>query len=239
MHVRIFLGLVHGYVRYLILLYVTSVIAPALAQRTWNAKGSEPVQLIGADDKRAITATMSSAASGDLLTTQLIFQGKTSRVVPKGEAAERLKFAGHHLTSTINHWSSLDTCKEFVLQVLKPWWKKIIAEKRLQETVKLIWLIDCWSVHVSKAFREWCKEMHSSWMCTVYVAANCTSQLQPADVILQRPFKAAFRNGFNSWIISETQRQLDSGESPSHVKFNLGIINLRERACRLTLNVSW
>jgi hypothetical protein len=148
-------------------------------QRTWNAKGSDPVSLIGADDKRAITATMSSAASGELLPTQLIFQGKTNRVVPKGEAAIRLQNSGHLLTSTINHWSNLQTCKDFVLQMLKPWWIRKVSELALPETVKLIWLIDCWSVHVSRAFREWCKEEHSSWMCTVYVAANCTSLLQP------------------------------------------------------------
>ena len=202
-----------------------------IGQRTWNAKGSEPVHLVGAEDRRAITATMSSAASGDLLPTQLIFQGKTNRVVPKGEASERLQNSGHHLTSTINHWSSMQTCKDFVVRVLQPWWKKKVSEMRLQETAKLIWLIDCWSVHVSKAFRDWCKEEHCSWLSTVYVAANCTSKLQPADVILQRPFKAAFRNGFNGWVISETERQLENGVNASDVKFNMGIINLREKAC--------
>ena len=56
-------------------------------QRTWNAKGSGGVQLIGAEDKRAITATVSSSAMGEMLPLQLIFQGKTENVVPKGDAA--------------------------------------------------------------------------------------------------------------------------------------------------------
>lgn len=36
--------------------------------------------------------------------------------------------------------------------------------------------------------------------------------LQPADVILQRPFKHAFRNQYDKWSINQISQQLDSGE---------------------------
>jgi hypothetical protein len=50
-------------------------IRPSTDQ-TYDVKGVK-------DDKRQITCTVSSAASGDLLPLQLIFQGKTTAVVPK------------------------------------------------------------------------------------------------------------------------------------------------------------
>ena len=101
----------------------------------------------------------------------------------------------------------------------------------LPETVKLVWLIDCWSVHICKAFREWCKMVHGQWLCVVYVPANCTSKLQPADVILQRPLKAAFRTEFNSWMIENSMSQFLTGASPSDVKLDFTIGTLREQAC--------
>lgn len=171
-----------------------------------------------------------------MLPLQLIFGGKTNKVVPKGEAAEEMQRSGHHLTNTANHWSNLETCKDFVLKILKPWWLLQKVNKDLPQTVKMVWLIDCWSVHVSKAFRDWLKNEHSTWLCVVYVPANCTSKLQPADVILQRPLKAAFRTNFNTWLCNKVQDQFEGGVMPSDVKIQLGIGLLREQCCRCQMS---
>jgi hypothetical protein len=166
-----------------------------------------------------------------MLPLQLIFQGKTTRVVPKGQATLRLKANGHHLTSSINHWSNVLTCQEFVVKVLRVWWEQKREEMKLPLTVKMVWLIDCWSVHISKAFRDWCKQEHEDWLCVVYVPANCTSKLQPADVILQRPLKGAFRAGFNTWLIGVAQSQFEKGVTPSNVQLDFTIGLLREQSC--------
>jgi hypothetical protein len=63
------------------------------------------------------------------------------------------------------------------------------------------------SVHRKTTFRDWIKENHSKWLTTVYVPAKCTSTCQPCDVILNRPFKAAFRFSFQMWVIEETERR--------------------------------
>jgi DDE superfamily endonuclease len=167
-----------------------------------------------------------------MLPLQLIFGGKTKQVVPSGEAAELMQRTGHHLTNTANHWSTLETCKDFVLKILKPWWLMQKLSLRLLEHVKMVWLIDCWSVHISKAFREWLKNEHSNWLCVVFVPANCTSKLQPADVILQRPMKAAFRSNFNMWLCRRLQEQFEAGTLPSDIKLELKIGILREQCCR-------
>jgi hypothetical protein len=49
----------------------------------------------------------------------------------------------------------------------------------------------------------------------VFVPPNCTSHLQVADVVLQRPFKAGLRNRFNEWaagIITEHESEAEEDE---------------------------
>ena len=45
----------------------------------------------------------------------------------------------------------------------------------------------------------------------IFVPANCTSKLQPADVGLQRPFKSHIRNEFNAWAAAQLKQQIDAG----------------------------
>ena len=75
----------------------------------------------------------------------------------------------------------------------------------------MIWLIDCWSVHISDEFRE-CMNNHQFKIHILYIPSNCTSIHQPADVILQRPFKHAFRQTFNKYTIDAITNQLKGGE---------------------------
>lgn len=49
---------------------------------TYQARGSKSVAVVGAEDKRQITACIASSLEGDLLPLQLIFQGKTPRSLP-------------------------------------------------------------------------------------------------------------------------------------------------------------
>ncbi|CAK9859835.1 unnamed protein product [Sphagnum jensenii] len=67
-------------------------IRPSTDQ-TYDVKEVKDVKSLGKDDKRQITCMVNSATSGDLLPLQLIFQGKTTAVVPKdpGAVAARAK----------------------------------------------------------------------------------------------------------------------------------------------------
>jgi hypothetical protein len=76
----------------------------------------------------------SSVANGKALPFQVIFQG-------------------WHVTFTSNHWSTLDTCKAFVDKILSSYEKAQIIELGLPDHQEMIWLIDCWSVHISHEFR--------------------------------------------------------------------------------------
>jgi hypothetical protein len=50
-------------------------------------------------------------------------------------------------------------------------------------------------------------------VCVIFIPANYTGILQPADVILQHSFKHAFKRKFHSWTYSTIKSQLEKGEN--------------------------
>lgn len=63
-----------------------------------------------------------SSADGQMGPLQLIFQGKTERSICDIKSViEQERFDGWHFTFSNNHWSNLDTMKDFVTKLLVPW----------------------------------------------------------------------------------------------------------------------
>jgi hypothetical protein len=178
------------------------------------------LHIVASDDKRQITGVLSVTAAGELLPMQLIYKGKTENSCPNGSIKERMFNLGHRFSlNPKNHWSSEATMKEFVWKILRPYYLQVIKRKGLPEGTKLVWLIDCWSVHRKTEFKDWLKETHGTWLVFLYVPANCTSECQPCDVILNRPFKAAFRTFFQKWMIDVTEENFSKGiEAPVSLK---------------------
>jgi hypothetical protein len=48
----------------------------------------------------------------------------------------------------------------------------------------------------------------------IFIPTNCTNVLHLIDVILQRPFKHAFKREFHSWTYSTIKSQLEKNENP-------------------------
>ena len=71
-------------------------------------------------------------------------------------------------------------------------------------------LLDCWPVHISKAFRAWCAE---DWhdLLLLYVAPDTTSRLRPQDKFYNRPFKVATKKAFCDHQIEMFRRAGSSG----------------------------
>ena len=74
-------------------------LVPA-ASWTYEQRGATAVAVIGAEDKRQITACLASSLYGDLLPLQLIFTGTTTRCHPAATAASNA--ASIHITHSAN-----------------------------------------------------------------------------------------------------------------------------------------
>jgi hypothetical protein len=166
------------------------------------------VAVIGAEDKRQITACLASSLYGDLLPLQLIFTGTTTRCHPAATAASNA--ASIHITHSANHWSSLETMQDWVKQVLLPYAESCISTFKLRSDSHIVLMLDVWSVHKGEPFRRFLRTHHPR-VHLVYIPANCTSKLQVADVTLQRPFKSSIRRNFDLWAANMLRQQMAAG----------------------------
>ena len=186
----------------------TGVNLAPVDTRTYDTKGAKAVGVIGAEDKRQITACVASSLDGDLLPLQLIFQGKTQAVHPL--RTDSSKKAHVHITHSDNHWSNQETMQQYITEVLVPYTQERMVQHSLPSTSHVVLVLDVWAVHKSEEFRKFLRTHHPK-IHLVFVPPNCTSELQVADVILQRPFKCALRNSFNKWAAEIIREQIRDG----------------------------
>ena len=210
----------------------TGIILVPAASRTYEKRGEDRVVVLGAEEKRQITAVLASSMDGDMLPLQLIFKGKTHRSRPAHTAASVA--AGFHLTSTENHWSTQYTMQEYITRIIEPYRQRKIKERALPHDSRMILVLDAWSVHRSEEFRKWIATTHPL-MHLVYVPANCTSHLQVADVVLQKPFKSKIRERFGDWAAEIIKQQATAGKITG-LRSHFGIKELRSLVLAWTLD---
>lgn len=177
---------------------------------TYETKGARHVSVMGVEDKRQITAIIASSLTGHLLPLQLIFGGSTDKCEPM--KSHRIIKAQFHVTHSDNHWSTIDTMKEYMERIIQPYISHIINLYNLDRESRAIVLLDCWSVHKSKQFRDYVRRTHPN-ILLVYIPPNCTGQLQVADVALNYSFKHLIKIQYEEWVADEVMKQLQANES--------------------------
>jgi len=116
-----------------------------------------------------------------------------------------------HVTHSENLWSSQRTMQEYIEEVVRPYTSLQIAAHQLQADAHVILVLDVWAVHNSEEFRMFLRTHHPH-IHLVFVPANCTSKLQVADVMLQRPFKHGLRKQFNVWAAQILREQIQKDD---------------------------
>jgi hypothetical protein len=100
------------------------------------------------EDKKQVTLVVSSTANGNILPGQVVFTSTTHRCLPPLNEGK--------LKCINSSWdlrrSTFKTTKDLVHKVLLAYLHKQIQQLDLQANQKLVWLIDCWSVHKNKEF---------------------------------------------------------------------------------------
>ncbi len=92
---------------------------PIIGERTWENKGSKHIQVLGVEDKRQVTLVLSFVANGNLFPRQVVFTSTTHRCLPpSNEGKIKCINIGWDFTLSENHWSTLETMKDFVCKVL-------------------------------------------------------------------------------------------------------------------------
>lgn len=215
----------------------TQVVYAPGDKMTWAETGSKQVPLIGGDEKRAFTVLVAISCGGTVLPMQAIYSGKTQRSRPSKNSPHYndLINAGFLLqeSGTGTYWSNLETMKDFVNNILAPYFNQTKSELQLPPSQKSLWSIDVWSVHRSKTFRDWMKQTHPTIILD-FVPGGCTSVAQPCDVGIQRLFKLSIKRSYHEDVVSEVMRQLES--QATVVDFDTHVGAMRDRSTRWIWN---
>lgn len=204
---------------------------------TWAETGAKQIDLAGNEEKRAFTILISISNDGTLLPFQAIYHGLTSKSCPSTTApcydeaiaaGFRFEFSG-----TKTYWSNQKTMREFVDNILAPYFENSKKKLNRPPEQRCIWQMDVWSVHRSLEFREWMKANHPTIILD-YVPGGCTGVAQPCDVGFQRGFKLSLKRSYHEDLVQEILDQKKAGAKIITLDTRLPL--LRDRSVRWLWN---
>ncbi|KIJ38219.1 hypothetical protein M422DRAFT_146807, partial [Sphaerobolus stellatus SS14] len=147
------------------------------SDRTWAPSGDKQVAGVGKEEKRAFTLLVAVSASGELLPFQAIWDGVHIRSLPKlaPEIATEFRKLGFllELSKTNTYWSTEETMKNWVINVLVPYFLHKKKKLGLPEDQECLWQLDIWAIHRSLQFRNWMRRQYP-WIILEYVPGGCT-----------------------------------------------------------------
>ena len=120
-----------------------------------------------------------------------------------------------HITHTSNHWSNEDTNKDFINNILVPYFKAQRETLGLPEDHPALVILDIFVAHRTEDVKQLYAEHN---ILLEFIPTNCTGELQPLDVSSNRDLKGYLKNQFLQWYADDVTTQLKTGEG---VKINL------------------
>jgi len=188
---------------------------------TMEKQGSQQVPITGIDDKRQITLLLASTKNGSLLPPQLIYQGKTDRILPKG-----VKFPDSwDVTSTDSHWSNEDTMIHFVDNIILPYIESVVNDLPLsQKNQKAVAIFDVYKAHQGEKLLDHLKKND---IIPLFVPAACTDKLQPLDLSINREYKEQLKSQFHDWYSAQVMQQLNQQEDITGDRESNVIVDLK------------
>lgn len=175
---------------------------------TMEKRGTKRVEIEGLDDKRQITAVFACSLTGKFLPIQLIYQGSTTKCLPKGVNFPK----NWHLTYTSNHWSNEATTIEYVNFIILPYITSTRKELGLQPTHPAVVLFDVFKGQCTDPVLKLLEENNIFY---VMIPPNCTDRLQPLDLSINKPAKDFMKRKFQEWYASVVLKQLEDSVDAS------------------------
>ena len=173
---------------------------------TLEKKGSKQVPLIGLEDKRQITVLLAATMAGELLHPQVIYEGKTEKCHPT------VKFPkGWFIDHTSSHWSTENSTNRYIDSVFLPYLDKL----QPNPNQKALLLMDVFAVHHCESIR---RKLLANNILTMFVPANCTSLLQPIDLLGNDYLKREMEKQFATYYSNLIAKGLADGLTVDQIK---------------------
>ena len=191
---------------------------------TLAEQGSRQVTINGKDDKRGITALLTSTIEGQLLPPQLVYEGTTKRCHPPNSAIFPPEW---DLTQTSNHWSTIESMVRFIKEVVVPYCEEKRMEFDLPDDQKALLILDTYRPHTNSAFGDVCDAAN---IIRVYVPPGFTSSLQPldADGGVNQVLKIHLREGYENYYTQCIRENMRGNNSlPANWRMDMRLSTLK------------
>ena len=162
---------------------------------TLEQQGTAKIKVAGVDDKREVTAVVAASMTGDLLPLQMLYTGVTERCHPTFNFPDKW-----NVWHSSNHWANESTTLCYIEKVLKPYLCQKKQELGLSDDTKALLLWDVFRAHRTEFVLE---KLKMANVDVVFVPANCTSELQPLDISVNKPLKDHLKTKFTQWYADQ------------------------------------
>ena len=187
---------------------------------TMEQRGTKRVDLVGAGDKRLITAVFSGSLVADFLSIQVIYAGKTSRCHP------RYNFPPDwDITHSPKRWSNEATTIQYIQNIIIPYVNK--TRETFEDDTPALIIMDNFKGQITSTVSNLLEE-NNIHVCLL--PANTTDRLQPIDLTVNKPAKDFLERCFGDWYAEQIQTQLEDNdiESTALQTINLGLPMMKE-----------
>ena len=198
---------------------------------TMDRQGAKRVEMIGANDKRQITAVLCGTLMGDFLPVQVIYKGKSSRCHPRFEFPPEW-----HITHSPKHWSTELTMVQYVDHIIVPYVEKV-RESHSDDTPALV-IMDNFKGQITESFLS-LLDSHNIHVCLL--PPNTTDRLQPMDISVNKAVKDYLRRQFDQWYSEQVMAQLDDVADPEAIELqpiDLGLPALKELGAKWLVDMA-
>ena len=163
----------------------TSINYITVSSWTMEEEGSKRVQVVGKDDKRQLTVLFACSVSGDFLPIQLVYQGKTTRCLPKYQFS-----SDWDIIFTANHWCNEFTMCQYIDKIILPYLSIKRKELKLTPEQPAVMIFDNFKGQCTEELLKFL-DLHN--INVVLIPSNCTDGLQPLDFTINKAAKKFLR----------------------------------------------
>ena len=161
---------------------------------TIAAKGQKHISRTGSSDIRSITLTVCESLDGKSLPFQLIYKGKTQRLLPTVDFPD-----GFCLLYNGKYWSNEKEIVRLIEEILVTYIKKFKEEKGLPNDQKSLLISDAFKAQSAANVSD---VLSKHRIDSVMVPKNMAHLLQPLDLITKARLKKIEKRAFSKYFSS-------------------------------------
>jgi hypothetical protein len=132
-----------------------------------------------------------------------------------------------------NHWANEETTLRYLEKIFVPYIEKTKLELGLGERQKSLLLWDVFKAHHTQPVLE---KLLKDNIEVIFIPPNCTSELQPLDLSVNKPLKDNLKAKFSEWYADQVNCQLEKGIPINGVEIDMHTSVLKPKGVNWVLH---